>query len=67
MNSVCIILTDNNSINENIILKSYKKIINSKLKKIYFVGDKDIFNKTYKKFNQNSKINFLNIKLKNQR
>jgi len=64
MNSVCILLTDHESINEDIIVNSYKKLSKSKIKKIYFIGSKIKFFKVYKKFNKINKFQFIDIKLK---
>ena len=63
MNSIAILLTDNKSINEDIILKSFNCLKKSKLKKIFFIGDRYKFKKIYSKFNKNKKINFINIKI----
>ena len=49
MNSICIILTDYQSINEELILKSFNKIKKSKLKKIYLIGCKKKFKKNFSK------------------
>ena len=64
MNSVCILLTDHESINEDIIINSYKNLSKSKIKKIYFIGSKIKFPKIYKKFIKKKKFDFINIKLK---
>tara|TARA_Y100001958_G_C21242217_1_gene570454 strand:+ start:3086 stop:3985 length:900 start_codon:yes stop_codon:yes gene_type:complete len=64
MNSVCILLTDHESINESIIIHSYKNLSESKLKKIYFIGSKLKFPKIYKKFIKQKKFEFINIKLR---
>ena len=63
MKSVCILLTDDESINENIIIKSKSKLSHSKLKKIYFIGDKNLFKKIYLISQRNKKFNFININL----
>ena len=65
MNSICILLTDHESINESLIIKSKRKLILSKLKKIYFIGDAKNFNKIYllhKKYQK--KFEFIKIELK---
>jgi 4-hydroxy-L-threonine phosphate dehydrogenase PdxA len=63
MNSICILLTDHESINEKIILKSFTKIKKSKLKKIYFVGDRKYFSKIFQIIKNIKKINFINVNL----
>ena len=63
MNSICIILTDYQSINEELILKSFNKIKNSKLKKIYLIGCKKKFKKIFQKFLYLKKINLIDITL----
>ena len=62
MNSLCILLTDYESINEPIILNSYRHLLKSKIKKIYFIGSKDKFKKIYIKFKKKKKFEFLDIK-----
>ena len=61
MKSVSILLTDPESINELILIKSYNYLKNCKLKKIFFVGDKNLFKKIYSKYNNNKKFKFVNI------
>lgn len=63
MNSICILLTDDESINEKLILKSIVKLKKSKLKAIYFIGDRDLFKKIYLASQNNQKFFFLNISL----
>ena len=63
MNSICIILTDYQSINEELILKSFNKIKKSKLKKIYLIGCKKKFKKIFQKFLYLKKINLIDITL----
>ena len=63
MNSICIILTDYQSINEELILKSFNKIKKSKLKKIYLIGCKKKFKKIFQKFFYLKKINLIDITL----
>ncbi len=64
MNSLAILLTDDKSISENIILKSYKYLENTKIKKIYFIGCKERFIKIFYKFSKKRKYEFINITLK---
>lgn len=66
MKSIGILLTDHNSINEEIILRSLNFIKQSKLKKIYLIGDSFYFKKVFKKIKKINKIIFLNIKYKNR-
>lgn len=61
MKSIAILLTDNESINESIILKSSNKLKSSKLKKIYFIGDKNFFPKIYRKIDRSKKFYFVNL------
>ena len=61
MKNISILLTDNNSINEKIIVKSLKKLKNSKLNKIIFIGDKKLFSKIYSFSKRINKFIFLNI------
>jgi len=62
MNSICILLIDDESISEKIILKSFKKILGLKIKDIYFIGDKKRFKKIYSKSIKYKKVKFINIK-----
>ncbi len=64
MNSVCILLTDNESINEKIIMNSYKYLLNIKINKIYFIGSSIKFNKIFKKFANKKKFKFINVDIK---
>ena len=64
MNSICILLTDSESINEKIILKSYNYLLKVKIKKIFFIGSKKKFIKIYNKFSKNQKFRFINIVFK---
>ena len=64
MNSVCILLTDHESINEDIIILSYKYLLTIRINKIYFIGSKKNFIKIYNKFNKKKKFEFINIELK---
>ena len=61
MNSISILLTDPESINELILIKSFNYLKNCKLKKIFFVGDKNLFKRIYNKYNNNKKFEFINI------
>ena len=63
MNSICILLTDHESINEEIIINSYKELLIAKINKIYFVGCQIKFKKIYKKFNLQKKFKFINANL----
>jgi len=63
MNSLCILLTDSESINQDLILKSKKKLLKSKLKKIYFIGDLKLFPKIYLLTKLNKKFLFINQSL----
>ena len=65
MKSISILLTDPDSINEILLLKSYKYLKKCRLKKIYFVGDKNLFKKIFYKFNNNKKFEFIHIDYKN--
>lgn len=62
MNSICILLIDEKSISEKVIIKSFDKLIKSQIKKIYIIGDKIKFQKIYKKINKYNKFEFYNIK-----
>ena len=64
MNSICILLTDHDSINENIIIQSYKYLLAIRINKIYFIGSKKKFKKIYNKFGQKKKFEFIDIELK---
>ena len=44
-----------NSINSEIIYKAWRKL-NSKIKKIYFIGNYDLIKSQFKKLNYNIKI-----------
>ena len=65
MKSVSILLTDPDSINEIILLKSNKYLKNCKLKKVYFIGDKNLFKKIFYKYKNNQKFEFININYSN--
>ena len=65
MKSISILLTDPDSINELLLLKSYKYIKKCRLKKIYFVGDKNLFKKIFYKYNNNQKFEFSHIDYSN--
>jgi len=62
MNSIGILLTDHQSINESIILKSVNKIKNSRLKLIFFIGDKKKFPKLFNKVSKLKKCQFIHVK-----
>ena len=64
MSAIAILLTDGESINEQILIKSFNYLKKSKIKKIFFIGDKKIFTKIYKK-SKSKKISFIDISLKN--
>ena len=64
--SICILLTDHNSINEAIFIKSLKKIKKNKFKKIYIVGDKLKFKKIYNSIKNLKKIIYINCSIKNK-
>ena len=63
MKSVGILLCDEKSISEQIIIKSLNKIKKSKLKKIYLIGDKRSFVKLYKKSRNIKKTIFIDCKI----
>ena len=61
MKSIAILLTDHRSINEDIISKSLNYLNKCKLKKIYFIGNKNLFKKIYLKTYNFKKFDFLNV------
>ena len=63
--SICILLTDHNSINEIILIKSLKKIKKNKFKKVYIIGDKLKFRKIYKSIKNSKKIIYVDCSIKN--
>ena len=63
MKSISILLTDPISINEQIILKSVANLKKSKLKKIFFLGDRIYFKDIDKLSKTNNKFHFINISL----
>jgi len=63
MNSVAILLSDHESINELILLKSLSKIKKSKLKFIYLIGDKNKFPTIFNKASSVKKMIFLHSNL----
>ena len=65
MKSISILLTDADSTNELLLLKSYKYLKKWKLKKIYFLGDKNLFKKIFYKYNDNQKFEFIHIDYNN--
>jgi 4-hydroxythreonine-4-phosphate dehydrogenase len=66
MNNICILLTDNLGINQEIIIKSLSRLKKSKVKKIYFIGDQKLFSKLNKKIINNSKFIFIHYHLQNK-
>ena len=64
MNSVCILLTDHESVNEDIIILSYKYLLTIRINKIYFIGSKINFIKIYNKFKKKRKFEFIDVELK---
>lgn len=67
MKSVSILLTDPDSVNELILLKSYIYLKKCKLNKIYFIGDKNLFKRVYSKFCNNQKFKFIHINFNDNR
>ena len=65
MKSISILLTDPDSTNELLLLKSYQYLKKCRLKKIYFVGDKNLFKKIFYKYNNNQKFEFSHIDYSN--
>jgi 4-hydroxythreonine-4-phosphate dehydrogenase len=65
MKSISILLTDPDSTNELLLLKSYKYLKQCRLKKIYFLGDKNLFKIIFNKFNNNQKFEFIHVKYSN--
>lgn len=63
MKSVCVILTDHESCNENLIIKSLNYIKKSNIKKIFLIGSSKHYPILYKKINKIKKIKFINEKL----
>lgn len=61
MNSIAIILIDKLSITENIIINSINYLKKSKLKKIYLIGNKEIFPKIFLIVKKNQKFEFINL------
>tara|TARA_B100000963_G_scaffold360301_1_gene390647 strand:+ start:2620 stop:3519 length:900 start_codon:yes stop_codon:yes gene_type:complete len=64
MNSICILLTDHESINEEIIIQSYKDLLTVRVSKIYFIGSKKNFKKIYTKFKKKKKFEFIDVEVK---
>ena len=58
MNSVCILLTDHESVNEKIIIKSYRYLLNVKINQIIFIGSKIKFKKIFEKFKKKNKFKY---------
>ena len=65
MISISILLTDPDSINELLLLKSYKYLKKCRLKKVYFIGDKNFFKKIFYKFSNDRKFEFIDINYNN--
>ena len=65
MKSISILLTDPDSINELILLNSCNSLKNCRLKKIYFVGDKNLFKKIFYKYSHIKKFEFIHINYNN--
>ena len=65
MKSISILLTDPESINELILLKSYRYLKNCRLKKLYFIGDKNLFKKIFYKYSNDQKFEFVHIEFNN--
>ena len=65
MTSISILLTDPDSINEVLLLKSYKYLKICRLKKIYFIGDKNLFKKIFYRYNGDHKFEFIHINYNN--
>lgn len=63
MKSVAILLTDHESINEKILLKSLDRLKKTILDKIYIIGDMNKFNNFYEKSKNIKKIQFIKFKL----
>lgn len=61
MKSIAILLTDHQSVNEDIISESLDYLKKCKLKKIYFIGNRKLFKKIYLKTSNYKKFSFLNI------
>ena len=64
MKSICILLTDHQSINDLILLKSYNRLKKNRLHKIYFIGDKKKFKNAFNISKKIKNIFFLNIQKK---
>ena len=62
MNSVCILLTDHESINEDIIILSYKYLLKVELKNLFYRIKKN-FRKIYKNLIKKKKFKFMNVEL----
>lgn len=64
MKSVAILLTDHESINEKILLKSLNRLKKTILDKIYIIGDINKFSNFYEKSKDIKKIQFIKFNLK---
>lgn len=65
MVSVSILLTDEDGINEKLLIKTINFIKNSQLKKIFLIGDKKKFPKLFFRVKNIKKFNFINISFNN--
>ena len=65
MKNICILLTDDKGINEEILINSLHKIKTSKINKVYLIGDQKLFKKIFLKIKNIKKIIFLNVDLIN--
>lgn len=61
--SVCILLTDSDSVNDFLIIKSLSNLKKSRIKTIYFIGDKNKFLKVYKISKLSHKFKFINCEI----
>ena len=63
--SICVLLIDEISVTESLILKSFNKIKIKKIKKIFFIGCKERFKKIYEKtLKYSEKFKFINVNYK---
>lgn len=61
MKSICILLTDHQSINDLILKKSYSKLKRNKLKNIYLIGDQRKFKHSFQISKKCKNIFFINV------
>lgn len=61
MKSIGIILTDQESNSEKLIIKTFKQLLKCKIKKIFFIGSSKYFPELYKKILKIEKFSFINI------